>query len=56
MRLVELPQFLEAGERDRDVETYDGEVWSWSPAELNRIAYVDGNGDEIVTFAFAPTN
>jgi hypothetical protein len=32
-------------ERDRDVEPYDGEVWSWSPAELNRIAYVDGNGD-----------
>ena len=24
---------------------YDGEVWSWSPAELNRIAYVDGEGD-----------
>jgi hypothetical protein len=24
---------------------YDGEVWSWSPAELNRIAYVDGKGD-----------
>src|SRR5688572_29336084 len=20
---------------------YDGEVWSWSPAELNRVAYVD---------------
>ena len=27
------------------VAPYDGEVWSWSPAELNRIAYVDGNGD-----------
>lgn len=26
-------------------EPYDGEVWSWSPAELNRIAYVDGKGD-----------
>jgi len=24
---------------------YDGEVWSWSPAELNRIAYVDAKGD-----------
>jgi hypothetical protein len=32
-------------ERDQTVEPYDGEVWSWSPAELNRIAYVDGNGD-----------
>ncbi|HXW04521.1 MAG TPA: hypothetical protein VD833_04765 [Vicinamibacterales bacterium] len=26
-------------------EPYDGETWSWSPAELNRIAYVDGQGD-----------
>jgi hypothetical protein len=26
-------------------EPYDGETWSWSPAELNRIAYVDGRGD-----------
>jgi len=24
---------------------YDGEVWSWSPAEINRIAYVDERGD-----------
>lgn len=24
---------------------YDGETWSWSPPELNRIAYVDGRGD-----------
>jgi hypothetical protein len=24
---------------------YDGEVWSWSPAELNRVAYVDHRGD-----------
>jgi hypothetical protein len=24
---------------------YDGEVWSWSPAELNRVAYVDAKGD-----------
>ena len=27
------------------VEPYDGEVWAWSPARLNRIAYVDGRGD-----------
>jgi hypothetical protein len=32
-------------ERDSGVIPYDGEVWSWSPAELNRIAYVDGKGD-----------
>lgn len=32
-------------ERASPVEPYDGEVWSWSPAELNRIAYVDGKGD-----------
>ena len=32
-------------ERDSGVVPYDGEVWSWSPAELNRIAYVDGKGD-----------
>jgi hypothetical protein len=32
-------------EREAEVEPYDGEVWSWSPAELNRIAYVDGKGD-----------
>ena len=31
-------------ERESSVAPYDGEVWSWSPAELNRIAYVDGNG------------
>jgi hypothetical protein len=31
--------------RKQDVQPYDGEVWSWSPAELNRIAYVDGKGD-----------
>ncbi|MDQ3068667.1 MAG: hypothetical protein M3R55_02920 [Acidobacteriota bacterium] len=24
---------------------YDGEVWAWSPAELNQIAYVDDKGD-----------
>ncbi len=32
-------------ERAGGTPPYDGEVWSWSPAELNRIAYVDGNGD-----------
>jgi hypothetical protein len=31
--------------RRRDVEPFDGEVWSWSPPELNRIAYVDEKGD-----------
>jgi hypothetical protein len=30
--------------RRPDTEPYDGEVWSWSPAELNRIAYVDDKG------------
>jgi hypothetical protein len=30
--------------RRRDVEPYDGEVWSWSPAEINRVAYVDEKG------------
>ena len=24
---------------------YDGEIWSWSPVELNRVAYVDAKGD-----------
>jgi hypothetical protein len=32
-------------ERPSGVPPYDGEVWSWSPADLNRIAYVDGRGD-----------
>ena len=32
-------------ERENGTVPYDGEIWSWSPAELNRIAYVDGNGD-----------
>jgi hypothetical protein len=32
-------------------EPYDGEVWAWSPAELNRIAYVDGKGDLWVALA-----
>lgn len=32
-------------ERDGQVAPYDGEIWSWSPLELNRVAYVDGGGD-----------
>jgi hypothetical protein len=32
-------------EREDGNEPYDGQIWSWSPAELNRIAYVDGEGD-----------
>ncbi|MBA3949580.1 MAG: hypothetical protein H0X44_06485 [Acidobacteria bacterium] len=36
-----------SGERD----PYDGEVWAWSPAEVNRIAYVDGKGDLYVAGA-----
>jgi hypothetical protein len=38
-------QSLVIHSRSGDVEPYDGEVWSWSPAELNRIAYVDGSGN-----------
>ena len=32
-------------ERADGRDPYDGEIWSWSPAELNRVAYVDGKGD-----------
>lgn len=32
-------------ERTGPAPPYDGETWSWSPADLNRIAYVDGKGD-----------
>lgn len=32
-------------ERDSQIPPYDGEVWSWSPLEMHRIAYVDGKGD-----------
>ena len=32
-------------ERTGPVAPYDGEVWSWSPPELNRIAYVNKDGD-----------
>jgi hypothetical protein len=26
-------------------DPYDGEVWAWSPAEKNQIAYIDAKGD-----------
>lgn len=32
-------------ERTSAIPPYDGEVWGWSPLELNRVAYVDGGGD-----------
>jgi len=32
-------------DRTSDQPPYDGETYSWSPAELNRIAYVDAKGD-----------
>jgi hypothetical protein len=32
-------------ERASPAPPYDGETWSWSPLELNRITYVDGKGD-----------
>jgi hypothetical protein len=32
-------------ERTSEIPPYDGETWSWSPAELNRVAYVDTKGD-----------
>lgn len=32
-------------ERGGPAVPYDGEVWSWSPPELNRIAYTDKAGD-----------
>jgi hypothetical protein len=32
-------------ERGGPAPPYDGEVWSWSTPELNRIAYVDKEGD-----------
>jgi hypothetical protein len=31
--------------RRRENAPYDGEVWSWSPPEQNRIAYADEKGD-----------
>lgn len=32
-------------ERAGPAPPYDGEIWCWSPPELNRIAYVDKGGD-----------
>ncbi len=32
-------------ERQSATPPYDGELWSWSPPELNRVAYVDKKGD-----------
>jgi hypothetical protein len=32
-------------ERTGVVAPYDGELWSWSPPEMNRVAYVDKGGD-----------
>ena len=32
-------------ERSGPAPPYDGEVWAWSSAELNRIAYTDKDGD-----------
>jgi hypothetical protein len=32
-------------ERHSTIPPYDGEIWSWSPSELNRVAYVDSKGD-----------
>jgi hypothetical protein len=40
LRLGSLVIFRRGG-----VPPYDGESYSWSPVELNRIAYTDGNGD-----------
>jgi hypothetical protein len=38
-------------ERHGSIRPYDGEVWSWSPPELNRIAYVSGDGDLFIARA-----
>ena len=38
-------------ERTGDIPPYDGELWSWSPAELNRIAYISSDGDLWVAHA-----
>lgn len=32
-------------ERTSTIAPYDGEHWSWSPPELNKVAYVDRKGD-----------
>src|SRR6185295_1128644 len=42
---------LVLNEKMRPIPPYDGETWSWSPAELNRVAYVDQKGDLWVAMA-----
>lgn len=32
-------------ERAGRIPPYDGELWGWSSAEINRIAYIDKKGD-----------
>jgi len=44
LHVVKLNGFI-LHERHGDIPPYDGEVWSWSPAELNRIAYINKDGD-----------
>ncbi len=38
-------------ERHGTIAPYEGELWSWSPPELNRLAYVDSKGDLWVVHA-----
>lgn len=40
-------------ERQGGMRPYDGELWSWSPVEMNRIAYTDGKGDLWIAHADA---
>jgi len=42
---------LVLNEKMRPIPPYDGETWSWSPAELNRVAYVDQKGDLWIAMA-----
>jgi Tol biopolymer transport system component len=44
LHLVKLGELI-LHERTSQVAPYDGEIWSWSPPELNSVAYVDGKGD-----------
>ena len=38
-------------ERVSQIPPYDGELWGWSSAEVNRIAYVDKKGDLFIASA-----
>lgn len=38
-------------DRTGDVAPYDGETYSWSPVEMNRLAYTDAKGDLWVAMA-----